>query len=1261
VGCEVVMRGAQVGRRALCAATIATLMASVVLLCAPSAHAALVHPFLGSLAKGKRPFSPEVCGVSIDPATGEILVADPEGGVHEIPAIEIFSSANEFVRKVTGSGTPEEEFEEACSSAVNDKNGILYVADGGGLVIYPFNREGKYEGKRTEESKAKGSFEAITGVETPAGSFEERLYLAINQSTGQLYVADFEDEAVDIFNEQGKYETQLLLPGEEHLPGPIAVNQKTGEIYVGVEGQAQGSTESSEEASFIDVFSASGGFLRQISGKPSGNFPGFSGENLGAVGLTGIAIGTDGNVYVSDAPHRAVYEFTSTGTFLGEITGTPSGPFSAPYGVAVNAANDLYVVDRTEEVNGDQPGQVDYFGPAQAGAPTIERESISNLSATSVELEAEIDPTGTATSYYFELCTGSSAVCRDIPAAPGTSLPASEAAQAVSETATGLAVNTAYTYRVVLHYGPSGESTVTGATESFTTKTEGAGLELIDHRAWEMVSPAIKNGASFEAMSKEGGVIQAAVDGTAITFIGTSPSEANPAGNRNPTFTQNLAHRITNSEGELEWASRDIATPNTRPQGAAPGEEQEYQFFSPDLSLALVEPWDVYAQAEPPLAAGVTGRTSYVRHNDECEAATAGCYVPLLTSETDTAEPETEFGNTAFGDHFVSASRDLRHVVLKSGLQLTTAPAATQENIYEWTASNAPAQQLQLINLIPPLPGQPEGPEKPVQAKVGGSGSGARQAVSDSGSRVIFSTAEHLYLRDVTAGKTVQVDLPESGANLGSAEQAVYQTASSEASEVFFTDRQRLTTDSTALPEPGEAGRPDLYVYDVASGKTKDLTVDPNVEKSGQPERAAVQGVLPGVSEDGSTVYFVANGVLTMAANPRGEKASRGSCSPEAKLPTAICNLYVRHFNGTEWQPTQFVASLSNSDAPDWSEREAGKALRLPTRVSPEGEYIAFMSQRPLTGYDNRDVAPAAHAARDEEVFLYGRGAGGAATLTCASCDRTGARPAGVLDAEESGEGIALVVDRSEVWGGHWLAGSLPSWTNFSGPSALYQSRYLSDSGRLFFDSAAALAPQVTAPLRTETIGGVKERVGAENVYEYEPGSVGSCGEVGGCVGLISSGTTERESAFLDAGETGDDVFILTPAQLVVTDKDTNLDVYDARVCGSGGCIVAKEAVSTSCSSAAECRTTNGGPPPSFGAAASATTSTSGNVSSSQSGVLPAKATKPAPPKLTRAQQLARALKACKKLKSKKKRASCTKQAQKRFGSKKKASKKGKK
>jgi hypothetical protein len=226
------------------------------------------------------------------------------------------------------------------------------------------------------------------------------------------------------------------------------------------------------------------------------------------------------------------------------------------------------------------------------------------------------------------------------------------------------------------------------------------------------------------------------------------------------------------------------------------------------------------------------------------------------------------------------------------------------------------------------------------------------------------------------------------------------------------------------------------------------------------------------------------------------------------------------------------------------------------------------------------------------------------------------------------------------VWEGHWLAASIPGWTKVNIGHALYQSRYLSDSGRLFFNSATPLVPS--------------DGNGLEDVYEYEPDGAGGCTLSSGCVGLISSGGSSEESAFMDASADGSDVFFLTSAQLLPTqDTDNAYDLYDAHLCSSAApCAPQAAATPPQCATADACRAAPPPEPDLFGAPASQTFSGAGNPP------LPTPApVKPKP--LTRAQKLANALKACRKDKGKKKRVACERSARKRYGPPKAAGKKG--
>jgi hypothetical protein len=301
----------------------------------------------------------------------------------------------------------------------------------------------------------------------------------------------------------------------------------------------------------------------------------------------------------------------------------------------------------------------------------------------------------------------------------------------------------------------------------------------------------------------------------------------------------------------------------------------------------------------------------------------------------------------------------------------------------------------------------------------------------------------------------------------------------------------------------------------------------------------------------------------------------------------------------------------------------------MTARVSPNGEYVTFMSDRRLTGFDNSDASKASGGTPDEEVFLYSARTN---TVVCASCNRFGQRPHGVFDTTSE----ELVADRQHIWNGRWLAASVPGWVEFDGhTAALHQPRYLSNSGRLFFNSSDALVPPDTN--------------NTEDVYQYEPNGVSDCASASGCVALVSSGKSQEESAFLDASEDGADVFFLTLAQLTSQDTDQSYDVYDAHVCTTASPCFRPPAPRPACESATSCQ---GGSsqPTGFAPPASMTLSGPGNLvpAAPAQGAAGSKTVAP-----TRAQRLAKALKACRKLKHKKQRAACERRARKAFGAKK--------
>jgi hypothetical protein len=844
-----------------------------------------------------------------------------------------------------------------------------------------------------------------------------------------------------------------------------------------------------------------------------------------------------------------------------------------------------------------------------AQAPTVEEAFATDVASTSATLSAKLNPEGAATSYVFEYARAGGAF---------TPVPEPEGKGSIAEGTTGVVVgvhvhgliaHTAYEFRVAV---ANSAGAVTSQPVAFMTQTAGGEFVLPDNRAWELVSPVDKHGALIEPIM-EAGVVQAAAGGGAITYLANAPTEAEPQGNSNEV-------QVLSTRGPGGWGSLDIAIPHNEANGKTGGQGQEYRFFSEDLSLGIVEPLN--NSFVPQLSGEASEATPYLRSDyppgQPTTPCSTSCYRPLVTGAPgdENVPPGTVFGGRGLpepsgGVEFLGATPDASHVVLGSQVALTPGAGEGAPSLYEWAGG-----KLTLAS-VPPKGGGAGG-----NPNLGHGNEIARNAISADGSRVIWSEENggNLYMRDIAKAETVQLDVAE--AKCGASCQSGggrFQIASVDGSKVFFTDTHRLTASA------GESGKADLYECEIVEGvggepecKLSDLTP----LTSG--ESADVQSSVLGASNDGSWVYFVARGVLTAVPNSAGETALSGQP-----------NLYVRH-GGT----TQLIAVPSSGDRHDWGADDLGLSLaNMPVRVAPHGEWLAFMSERSLTGYDNRDASNGQPVA---EVYLY---SASAHRVVCASCDPSGARPIGVeYEKLEPGSG-GLVGGPRGIWPGTALvAANVPGWIQYTNTRARYQSRYLSDGGRLFFNSRDALVPQ--------------DENGTQDVYQYDPLGVGGCTTASttfterssGCVDLISSGTSAQESAFLDASESGGDVFFLTAAKLSPQDTDTSFDVYDAHECtGASPCLPPAAQPPLPCNAGDSCKPAPSPQPEIFGMPASGTFSGPGNLTP-----VPPPAGKTAAQ--SRAEGLAKALKVCRRKHNRQLRKACERNAQKRYGPAKKAS-----
>jgi hypothetical protein len=442
-----------------------------------------------------------------------------------------------------------------------------------------------------------------------------------------------------------------------------------------------------------------------------------------------------------------------------------------------------------------------------AGPPEVESSWVTDVTASSANLRARINPNGAAATYRFEYVTQAAwdangfAGAAIAPPSGAGSLGAGTEFVSVVQHISSLAPTTSYRYRVRATNG----TVEFGPERVLTTEVPSNVFKLPDARAWELVSPVDKGGGAIAPPETlfGGGAFQAAANGSSVTY--SSPfsfTEADGA----MGASQYLATR-----GAGGWSTQNITTPMVSGSYGDEPDGAPYRLFSQDLSRALlsngVRCRSVGTQcpvANPPLpgSGAPAGYRNYYLRN-------GGAGFQALLGGADVAG--LALGPEEFELSLAGVTAGLDQVVLSSCAKLTpdatevAAPGGcdeAQQNLYLWDGGG-----LTLLNL---KPAQATGtPGAALAAPTG--------AISSGGSRVYWMLGGALYVRDGAATKQADASVGGGGA---------FQVASGDGSVAFFTKAAHL------------------YRYDAGADTATDLTPS-----------GGVTGVL-GASVGGSYVYY---------------------------------------------------------------------------------------------------------------------------------------------------------------------------------------------------------------------------------------------------------------------------------------------------------------------------------------------------------------------------------------------------------------------
>src|SRR5215218_122526 len=604
---------------------------------------------------------------------------------------------------------------------------------------------------------------------------------------------------------------------------------------------------------------------------------------------------------------------------------------------------------------------------ASAASPTVKAWAAGPVAPTSADINAQVNPNGSATTYWFEW--GAS----DCSANPCASLPAEHDAFAGSGNTylyvlrhlTGLEPSTTYHFRVVAE---NATGTTEGDDQTFTTAAPepactNPGMpgtdSLPDCRAYELVSPASKNGADVIPNSYK---TVAAADGDGVAFAALG-SFGDAAGTS--VDVQYVSRRDADA-GTSGWRTHSVNPPGRAPTliGVILVNLSMFEAFTPDLTGGIYKSWK--ALTEAPNVAGVSNLYR-MRGLDGSDSQ-----AELISSAASPIQPPDPVTKLQVQSGFDGASKDLSHVIFQSPYDLTgDGSFSSSGDLYE----SVEGLGVRRVGRVPSGsdtacddvagPACVDAPS--VQAGISvslqyGSSQYGSGMISDDGRRILFqgpagSPAGPIYMREdgvrtyqIDASEKVTPDAPAGGQLWG---------MSADGSRVFFLSGEELVD----ADEDGQSN--DLYMYDVTAPAGSRLTL---LSADDTGDVIDVASVI-GASADGHYVYFVSSGQLV------------------AGEPSIITEgLYLWHDGQISYIGMFEDSNLARFNTPGtgWNLVSATKT----SRVSPDGRHLLFMMQEHDEGFAGRggypgyDHGTCGNGCR--ELYLYSAESG---RLTCVSCN----------------------------------------------------------------------------------------------------------------------------------------------------------------------------------------------------------------------------------------------------------------------------------
>lgn len=1109
-----------------------------------SALAELSRPFRGSIAgpSESEHFSrPEA--IAINPIDGgDVWIGDNRFLADE-STVDNFSSSNLFLSRLAGLSTE--------SLAFDDSTGEVYSAGGG-----------KWIAADDSASLASGDvYIASKGDAEVPGSVQRYIPRgpdAVGEAANFTCSAPGSAEYIKGNELTGK-------PGESWGDGirvkgvTVAAEsgRSAGDIYV----------INNLNPPEVDQYESTGCFLRAFTDAEVK-------EGFGLY-LTGVAVDPKtGDVLIQALRRGAIYEFSSSGTYLGQITGTSRkshfGESALEGGLAVNSSGELYVAD-------DEKNVVDIFGPG-AIYPQVVTGETTNSHLGAVTLNGTVNDEGLRlTECYFEYVTekafqetrwsnlGSGG---SVPCEPGAGqIPTDSMNHSVSAKVTALTPGTIYRYRLVAATNsvePERGGTEEGESASFAAADAPSVAEVsardisssyadLDAEVNPLGSDTAYHFEYVEAANYDPSAPNPYSEGAVAPV---SPADIG-AGDRNVSIDERVGGLLPNTTYHFRVVATNTIGVTLSPDGTfttLPSGSPElpdgraYELLTPpnkgdaedlfgasggtnfDLGYSSASGNQFLLLTTAALGPfPASGENSYVFSRGEdgwSMQSLASMSLGVQSLAAEVYDP-IDFSVVGVNDGIGPESALVQNLVGPPGGPYVNAASGTYGEPISMAGASLDLGHIVLEGVNHQLPLCESELERLDEEQ-------------DEGSNGLYewiSGRQCLSLVNVREGSLVS----RCGAVLGQGQSHAFPGASHGAvsengSKVFFTAPDPNAS-GFGCWENGSAHTPQVYLR--VNGET---TVEVSAPEPEVMPSKTYPAIYVGASNNGSKVFFVTRTELTKDAKELGtsepelyeyntdavegeKRLVRISGGESGNAEGGVLNVPSISADGST---VYFDAKGERGElAPGTQgpglyayDTETGKIRRL----GPPGEYPA---ETPGTGRWYKGILNPGVVGLDVAANWYTT-RNGQFLVFPSKNDISGYDSAGQIELYryDAADGSTVCVS-CDPNGAAPLVGAefARSAVRADNPAGTPPRPISEDGSYVFFDTAESLVPQATN--------------GEIDVYEWHNGTIS----------LIGSGQDSANSFFLDSSEDGSNVFFGTHARLVPQDTDSEGDLYDARIC----------------------------------------------------------------------------------------------------------------